>query len=315
MKITKQIKRFAVTAAALSLTMVMAVGAAQTGTVTENLRLRAEPNTAAAVLTVAPQGASVSLLSEEVGGWYQVSYGNLSGYMSAEYIATVSAENTAKPDATIPDQSVPTGDTAGELDEQAYLRVNTEGSTLNVRSGAGTGYAILGSLYHGSLLPVTGDSEGWYQVDFQGGVGFVSGDYVELVSMPAVAAGDATAGTRIVQMAQNYLGCPYVYGAAGPASFDCSGFTSYIFKQCGYSLNRTATDQLANGVSVEKSALQPGDLVFFKYNTTKPVSHVGIYAGDGQFIHASTNNYKVRYDDLTTGHYANVYVGARRVVN
>lgn len=311
MKFTKQIKRFAVSAAALSLTLVMAAGAAQTGTVTENLRLRAEPSTTAAVLTVAPQGASISLLSEEIGGWYQVSYGGLNGYMSAEYIAMVSAETANK----IPDQNIPMGDTMDQLDEQAYIRVNTEGATLNVRSGAGTGFAVLGSLYHGSILPVTGDSDGWYQVDFQGGAGFVSGDYVEIVTIPAMAAGEAGAGSQIVLMAQNYLGCPYVYGAAGPASFDCSGFTSYIYQQCGYTLNRTATDQLANGVSVEKSALQPGDLVFFKYNTTKPVSHVGIYVGDGQFIHASTNNYKVRFDDLTTGHYANVYVGARRVVN
>ena len=306
MKFTKQIVRLAISTAALSLTLAVAAGAAQTGTVTESLRLRAEPSTGAPILTVAPQGASVSLLSEEIEGWYQVSYQNLSGYMSADYISLVSEGTKTK---TAPQDA---GDDDG-LEDQAYIRVDTgDGTPLNVRSGPGTDYTALGSLSDGSRLPITGDSDGWYQIGYQGQEGWVSADYVQVVTLPA--PGDGSVGAQIVLTAQDYLGCPYVYGAAGPSSFDCSGFTSYIYKQCGYSLNRTATDQLANGISVEKEDLQPGDLVFFKYNTSKPVSHVGIYVGDGQFIHASTNNYKIRYDDLTTGHYANVCVGARRVV-
>ncbi len=311
MKFTKQIARLTISAAALSLTLVMAVGAVQTGTVTESLRLRAEPNTDASILTVAPQGASVSLLSEEIDGWYQVSFRNLSGYMSADYISLVSDGIKNKPAS----DDVSTEDMSDDLEDQAYIQVNTgDGTPLNVRAGAGTDYAALGSLSDGSRAPITGDGDGWYQISYQGQEGWVSADYVQVVTLPAVKPGDGSAGSQIVMTAQDYLGCPYVYGAAGPSSFDCSGFTSYIYKQCGYSLNRTATDQLDNGVSVEKEDLQPGDLVFFKYNTSKPVSHVGIYVGDGQFIHASTNNYKIRYDDLTTGHYANVYVGARRVV-
>ena len=105
----------------------------------------------------------------------------------------------------------------------------------------------------------------------------------------------------------------YVYGGNGPNSFDCSGYTSYVYRHFGYTLNRTASGQLSNGTSVSKSELQPGDLVFFRYNTSKAASHVGIYIGGGQFIHASTNTYTVKIDNLTSGHYANVYVGARRI--
>ena len=105
-----------------------------------------------------------------------------------------------------------------------------------------------------------------------------------------------------------------MYGGNGPNVFDCSGFTTYVYRQFGYTLNRTATGQLSNGVSVSKSELRPGDLVFFRYNTSKPVSHVGIYIGGGQFIHASTNEYVVRIDNLTYGHYANVYVYGRRIL-
>ena len=105
-----------------------------------------------------------------------------------------------------------------------------------------------------------------------------------------------------------------MYGGNGPSSFDCSGYTSYVYRHFGYTLNRTASTQLSNGTSVSKSELQPGDLVFFKYNTSKAASHVGIYIGGGQFIHASTNTYTVKIDDLTRGHYANVCVGARRIL-
>ena len=115
-------------------------------------------------------------------------------------------------------------------------------------------------------------------------------------------------------LAKQYLGTPYVLGGNGPSSFDCSGFTKYIYAQFGYTLNRTATDQLQNGVSVSRSELQPGDLVFFKYNTSKPVSHVGIYIGGGEFIHASTNRYMVQIDQMNSGHYANVFVYARRIL-
>ena len=94
---------------------------------------------------------------------------------------------------------------------------------------------------------------------------------------------------------------------------DCSGYTSSVYRHFGYTLNRTASGQLSNGTSVSKSELQPGDLVFFRYNTSKAASHVGIYIGGGQFIHASTNTYTVKIDTLTSGHYANVYVGARRI--
>ena len=125
---------------------------------------------------------------------------------------------------------------------------------------------------------------------------------------------NSSMGSQIVSYAKQFLGVPYVYGGNGPSSFDCSGFTSYVYRHFGYTLNRTASTQLSNGVAVSKSELQPGDLVFFRYNTSYPASHVGIYIGNGQFIHASTNKYKVQIDQLMTGHYASVYVAARRIL-
>ena len=129
-----------------------------------------------------------------------------------------------------------------------------------------------------------------------------------------VAAADTSMGQQIVDYAKQFLGTPYSWGGNGPNSFDCSGFTKYVYAHFGYTLNRTATDQLSNGTSVSKGELQVGDLVFFKANTSKPVSHVGIYIGGGQFIHASTNTYTVKIDNLDSGYYSRVYVYGRHIL-
>jgi peptidoglycan DL-endopeptidase CwlO len=89
----------------------------------------------------------------------------------------------------------------------------------------------------------------------------------------------------IVAFASNYIGTPYVYGANGPSSFDCSGFTKYVFAHFGVNLNRVAVDQASQGTSVSRDNLSPGDLVFFG-GSMGSIHHVGIYVGDGCYIHA-----------------------------
>lgn len=124
-----------------------------------------------------------------------------------------------------------------------------------------------------------------------------------------------TTGAEVVEYAKQYLGYKYVSGGASPVSgFDCSGFTQYIYKHFGISLNRSSTAQIENGVAVEKSDLQPGDLVIFNNNANTAIGHVGIYIGDGNFIHASNPSDGVKITTLTTGYYQKRYVGARRVI-
>lgn len=128
------------------------------------------------------------------------------------------------------------------------------------------------------------------------------------------ASSSYSAGEAIVAKAKEYLGVPYVWGGSSPSGFDCSGFTQYVMRACGYSIYRTATDQLENGYAVSYSDLQPGDLVFFErtYNTDAPASHVGIYVGGGEFIHAGGSYVKI--SSLSSDYYASRYVGARRIV-
>ena len=122
---------------------------------------------------------------------------------------------------------------------------------------------------------------------------------------------DASKGQQIVNLASKYLGVKYVYGGSSPAGFDCSGLVQYVCKQLGISVNRSSRDQYKNGVYVAKSDLQPGDLVFFAKGKT--ISHVGIYAGNGQVIHSPRPGKVVCYVPFASMCSYSNYVGARRV--
>lgn len=114
-----------------------------------------------------------------------------------------------------------------------------------------------------------------------------------------------------VDFTRKYLGKPYVYGASSGNAFDCSGLTTYVMKNFGIKLERTASQQFKKGIPVAKEDLKPGDLVFFSSNG-KTIGHVGIYIGDHKFIHASSSKKKVVINDLRT--YTGKYQGARRYI-
>ena len=119
-------------------------------------------------------------------------------------------------------------------------------------------------------------------------------------------------GEDVVAYAKTFLGCKYVYGASGPSTFDCSGFTQYVYKHFGYSLYRTSGEQRKNGIAVSKSELKAGDILCFE-------GHVGIYVGknsDGErtFIHAESPSTGVRISSLDQKYYTNSYICARRII-
>lgn len=111
---------------------------------------------------------------------------------------------------------------------------------------------------------------------------------------PADLSSISSLGMKALAMAQTKLGKPYVWGATGPNAFDCSGLMQWAFEQVGKELPRTSSAQADVGQSVSKSDLRPGDVVFFY----SPVSHVGIYAGNGKILHASTEGEPVKYSDI-----------------
>ena len=117
-----------------------------------------------------------------------------------------------------------------------------------------------------------------------------------------------TLGGQAVAIAMQYLGTPYVWGGASPGGFDCSGLTMYVYSQLGVGLPHNAAAQYGMGVAVPRSDLQPGDLVFFD-----GLGHVGMYVGNGAFIHAPHTGDVVKISSLS-GWYADTYVGARRIL-
>lgn len=128
----------------------------------------------------------------------------------------------------------------------------------------------------------------------------------------AKAAPAATGNAASEAIARKYIGKPYVYGAAGPNSFDCSGLTSFVYKQLGKTLPRSSMDQSKGGTYVAKKDIQPGDLLFFTTNGKGTVSHVGLYIGDGKMIHASSGQAKVVEQSIELNYYTSRYVTARR---
>ncbi len=122
-----------------------------------------------------------------------------------------------------------------------------------------------------------------------------------------------TVSESVVATAQRFLGIRYVYGGSRPeVGFDCSGFVHYVFNLHGITLPRTAAAQAMCGTRVEKSALLPGDLVFFATEPGKTINHVGIYIGNNVFIHASRSR-GITISSLAESWYALHYAGASRV--
>lgn len=210
-------------------------------------------------------------------------------------------------------------------------------TTVNVRQEANTTSSIVTTVPVNTEVQVYSEENGWSKVKVNNVEGYISSS---LLSDNKQETSRAQKNTRkssstknktskkttnttanvpvsgndssIVATARKYLGYKYVYGGSSPSTgFDCSGFTSYVFKQHGISLNRTAAGQYSNGVAVSRSNLQPGDLVMFGKSR---INHVAIYIGGGQIIHASTPSTGVRIDSLSTGYYNNNYVGARRIL-
>ena len=118
---------------------------------------------------------------------------------------------------------------------------------------------------------------------------------ITLNPQAVAAATPAAVRTSAMQKALGKIGSPYRYGAAGPNAFDCSGLVNWAYRSSGKSLPRSSQALARIGTPVSKSALQPGDLVFFY----KPVSHVGIYIGNGKIVHASNRKSPVKVSDMS----------------
>ena len=285
-----------------------------------SLNLRQQPSTDSPILATAYSGECVVILGQE-NGWYRVNYNLQEGYMSADYLTVSTAENA----------------------ELGYGTVT--GSGVNLRSGPSTSHARVGTASYGDKCYIIGLNQGWYKVLYGSKTCYIRSDYLSLSEIPyenrassntpkyfrqgkaigtlpgssaanqvvSSTASSAT-GAQILAKATQYLGTPYVYGGASPSGFDCSGLVYYVYSTFGISVGRTPDAQYGAGTVVDKSNLQPGDIVLFAGTAGGGISHSGIYAGNGQFIHSPNSRSTVSYSDLTSGYWSEHFYCGVRVV-
>ena len=275
-----------------------------------SLRLRSGPGSGYSTVTYAPKDDVVVLLGR-TGDWYKVIYNLKEGYMHSSYLNAATKENV----------------------ELGYGRV--DGSSVNVRSGPGTGYSAIAVAAKNEKVYIIGINNQWFKVICGSKIGYIRSDYVALTEIPyenaasankplffvggkstgvtpsaAALNGTTASADAIIATAKKYIGVPYLWGGMTPAGFDCSGYVQFVFAAHGVKLPRTASQQYSSGTSVSKANLKKGDLVFFG---TGSITHVGIYVGDNQFIHSSTSK-GVIITSLSNSYWAARYYGARRVL-
>lgn len=288
----------------------------------ETLRLREEPNTNSKELAKAQRNEVVLILNKGKGGWYRVSYNLQEGYMLGGYLRILTKENV----------------------ELGYGQVIPEETVLYTQPDPQS--EELCGLVQNDRCYTIGVNDGWYKVIFGEGIGYIPSPLLELTEVPyenaassvspkffveglstgiapsaqalsgqkpLKASGEPVTGADILAETEQYLGIRYVHGGESPKGFDCSGLIYYVLRTLGYSAPRSVSAQARMGTPVGNDLLQPGDLVFFATLGGKTPTHVGIYAGDGQFLHAPNSRSKVSYGDLTSGYWLKCYIGARRL--
>ena len=271
---------------------------------TAGLNVRTGPSTSYTKIATLSYGQSVNVLSTS-NGWSKINYNGSTGYVSSQYLQSTKPSSSSSLETS-----------------QTVKYVNTT-SGLNMRTGPATSYAKITTIAYGQSVNVLSTSNGWSKINYSGSTGYVSSQYLQSTKPSSSSSSNSgstsvsSSASSVIAYAKTLLGKPYVWGAQGPNSFDCSGFTYYVFKnKAGIVLPRTSSAQSKYGTSVSWSNLKAGDLMFFDTNGANngQVSHVGLYIGNGQMIHASSSQRKIVITGVNTSYYKNAFVNARRVL-
>lgn len=240
-----------------------------------NLNIRQEASTDSEVIGILTNHNACELL-EDAGDWYKVTSGKVTGYVNKQYLVT--------------------GDEAESIAEQeikTVATVNTE--TLNVRAEKSTEAEVLSQVGNSEAFTVNSVADGWVEISVDDSVGYISQDYVTLAqalptakTIEQVKYGDGVSDVRasVVSYALQFVGNRYVWGGTSLENgIDCSGFTMRILGKYGISLPHSSKAQPSYGTKISASEAKPGDLFF--YGSGRSISHVAIYIGNGQIVHAS----------------------------
>ena len=299
--------------------------------VSEDTKLKIVPSINATDIIEVKKEEEVNV-TEVMNGWACIETMTTKGWIREEKLKSKETVEQEKKE----EQNVPTEEEKTVAQETVLKTQYVKSASVNLRAEPNTSAAVVTTLTVNTSVDVYEEKDGWSKVKIKSLAkeGYIStallSDTKQETSRGAEATRNKTqkpttpvvnetttttttsgGGTSVVSKAKQYIGSRYVYGGSSPSGFDCSGFTSYVYKQFGVSLNRTAAGQYSNGTAVSKSQLQPGDLVMFGKSG---INHVGIYIGGGQMVHAANPSRGVTTDTINSGYYANNYVGARRVM-
>ena len=244
--------------------------------VEETLNVRETPSADSSMVGKMPKNAAGEIL-ETLDGWYKIQSGDVTGYVSADYLIT--------------------GEEAAARAEEVKQTIATvKTPTLNVREEPNTECSILALMPQGEELNVLEELSGWVKVDLDNTNGFISKDYVDIsvqlpkaMTMTEVRYGNGVSDVRVdlISYATQFVGNPYVWGGTSLTNgADCSGFTLSIFAKYGVYLPHSSKAQANCGTRISASEAKPGDLFF--YGSGSSISHVAIYIGNGQIVHASS---------------------------
>jgi len=241
-----------------------------------NLNVRSEADASSSMVGKMTNNSACEIL-EQVGDFYHITSGEIEGYIAADYVVT--------------------GEEALAIAESVVGQVAyVSGDGVNVRSVASTDSEIIGRMNSGSTLEVEADLGDWIQVFYDDTSAYVSADYVEIKTELTTAMtmaearygmGVSEARVDLVNYATSFVGNPYVWGGTSLThGADCSGFVLSIYAKYGISLPHSSSAQSNYGTRISASEAQPGDLFF--YGSGRRISHVAIYIGNGQIVHASS---------------------------
>ena len=253
--------------------------------VEETLNVRETPSADSSMVGKMPKNAAGEIL-ETLDGWYKIQSGDVTGYVSADYLIT--------------------GEEAAARAEEVKQTIATvKTPTLNVREEPNTECSILALMPQGEELNVLEDLSGWVKVDLDNTNGFISKDYVDIsvqlpkaMTMTEVRYGNGVSDVRVdlISYATQFVGNPYVWGGTSLTNgADCSGFTLSIFAKYGVYLPHSSKAQANCGTRISASEAKPGDLFF--YGSGSSISHVAIYIGNGQIVHASSKKTGIKISD------------------
>ena len=287
---------------------------------------------------------------EQLNGWTYINIEGINGWIRNEKITANEEnqnENENVEDNNNEENSNEEKSESKSLNKKAYVKH----SSVNLRKEPSTDATVVEKLKLNTEVTIIEEVDSiWYKVKVGDKEGYISQDLLSSEKQKedstsrdgdtssretdnnknttttenkkeetktSTSSNSKTKGEEIVAYAKQYLGYSYVYGGSSPKTgFDCSGFTSYVYKHFGYTISRSASGQASDGVKVEKKDLQPGDLVIYKNNALTKIGHVGIYIGDNKMIHASEPGVGVIITDIDakSHNYPKRYVMGRRII-